>query len=511
MHDKNADPIEAIDFETLQQIDKHDNNSSQALNSKAFLWLVFIILLFFALIVFLFLPNYISEKSESNTSPQTEKIEIPTSTEQVDAAVESTIDEAVATLSPEELNKLKQDAEELLLKIIEKQDLLESKAIKIWASEEYNIALTLGANGDELFRKKEYQQAIEEYNNAIKVLNDLEKNISPTLNKHLEKGELALTQAEQDTAIFHFTLAKSIEVENVQAINGLQRAQTIKNLYELLDQGGKFEAVNRFSDAQASYLKATELDPLSVEAKKALIRVSNRLSQNEFNRLINQGYTALKVRQFSDARVAFKAAEKLFPNSDKPKQGLASISQVMRSEKLAALTAEAEYFETSQDWDNAVISYQQILTLSPKSLAAQQGIDRNHQRAQALKKLNEYTSDQLRLGSEQVANEAEQLIQDIASLSNPGSKIELAVIELKKLLRLAKQPISLVLQSDNQTDISIFKVGKFGKFKQRDIELKIGKYTIVGSRTGFRDTRKILTVTADMPNKTISIRCDEPI
>ena len=81
------------------------------------------------------------------------------------------------------------------------------------------------------------------------VLSDVEEQIAPILAEHLEKGELALTQAEKETAVFHFELAKSIETDNTQAINGLKRAETIEALYALLKQGGKLEAANHFADA----------------------------------------------------------------------------------------------------------------------------------------------------------------------------------------------------------------------------------------------------------------------
>ena len=401
MHDKDATPIEAIDFETRQEPDKQSHKTSSKLTSKAILWLAFIILLLSALIVILFLPSYVSKNTLSESAPQEEKQEPPILIEPIDETAISSIDDAASSLSPEEMAELKQEAEKLLLVIIEKQNLLESKSVTKWAKEEFNIALTLGKSGDESFIKKDYQQAISEYKNAINILTDLENNIAPTLKRHIDKGEIALKQAEKDTALFHFEFAKSIEADNIQAISGLKRAQTIQELYALLNQAGKLEAANRFTDAKASYLKATELDPLSKEAEEALSRVTLRLTQNEFTRLINQGYTALKLRQFSDARVAFNAAQKLFPNSDEPKQGLASISQTIRNEKLSALAAEAQYFENSQDWKNAIKSYQQILSLSPKLSSAQQGLERSQQRADLLNKLNGYTDYPLRLSSEQ--------------------------------------------------------------------------------------------------------------
>ncbi len=507
MHDKDATPIEAIDFESLQTPSEQSNESSRSVNTKPILWFIFIFLLLCAILVFVFLPKYVAEKRATSTPNPSTQIESPAVEE---LAIEA-VQEPVKELSIEELNALKQEAEELLLKIIDRQKLLENKAVKKWAADEFKIAETSGSEGDEHFRKKEYTQSIASYEDAITILNDLEKQIIPTLAKHLEKGELALDQAEQTSAIHHFELAKAIDEGNTQAINGLKRAATIKELYALLDKGGKVESANRLSEAQNIYKQATELDPLSNEAKLALQRVTGRLTQIEFTQLINQGYTSLKLRQYSDAKASFTAAQKLLPNSEKPKQGLAKIQQAQHNEKLSALSAEAQHFEKIQDWGNAVKSYQQILNITPNHASAQQGLQRSQQRKKLLSLLNEHIDNKLRLSTKAVSDNAQQLLNEASALNNPGSKIEQAALTLKELLFLAKQPISITLQSDNQTDIVIYKVGKIGKFEHHEIELKPGKYTIVGSRSGFRDVRKVITVLTDMTNKTIDVRCDEPI
>ncbi len=509
MHDKDATPIEAIDFEPQQQSTQQTEGATPLLQSKSIAWLVFIFLLLCGLMVFLFLPDYVAEKQNIEADVSEKNILEELSPNVIIDAEPA--QEPLLNLSPEEISALKLEAEERLLQIIDKQKLLESKAVKQWAAEKYNAALTLGSTGDEYYRKQEYQQAIASYDEAVIALNNIEALIAPTLAEHLQKGELSLTQAESSTALIHFELAKSIDPENQQAINGLKRAETIKELYTLLEKGGAFEASNQFNNAQDIYHKATKLDPLSSEAELAFNRVSKRITENEFNRLINNGYNALKLRQYGDARVAFTAAQKLLPNSSKPKQGIATINKAIHKEKIAALIAEAQHFEEAEDWSNAVESYQQILALSPNSSTAQQGLENNRQRERILANLDAHIKNKLRLSNEQVAKEARQVLSEISSINNPGLEIKQGAITLENLLQLAKQPVSITLQSDNLTDIVIFKVGKFGKLEQRKLDLKIGKYTVVGSRQGYRDVRKTFTVSSDMPEKTIIVRCDEPI
>ncbi|MEJ2115624.1 MAG: hypothetical protein P8X88_06160, partial [Gammaproteobacteria bacterium] len=186
MHDKDATPIEAIDFETLQTDNKQSNQSNQRLNSKPILWSTFIFLLICVLVVFLFLPEYIPKKQHQKLASSQQTRELPPTAELPEAGVE--IIESVAELSTEELDALKQEAEKLLLQLITKQKLLESKAVKKWAREEFEIVLTHGSSGDELFRKIKYQQAITAYKDAIIILHKLEQKITPTLEGHFSKG-----------------------------------------------------------------------------------------------------------------------------------------------------------------------------------------------------------------------------------------------------------------------------------------------------------------------------------
>ncbi len=202
MHDKDATPIEAIDFETLQESAEKNKESTPGLSKKSILWFVFVSLLLCALIVFFFLPKYVAENRNKITPENQTQVET-LSLEEPSQAVEEE-PEPLISLSPEESSAFKQQAEELLLEIIGKQKFLENKAVKKWANEEFKIALEQGSRGDEHFRKQAYQQSIAAYEDAAAILMDLERQVEPTLTEHLAKGGLALTQAEKDTAIIHF-------------------------------------------------------------------------------------------------------------------------------------------------------------------------------------------------------------------------------------------------------------------------------------------------------------------
>jgi hypothetical protein len=68
-----------------------------------------------------------------------------------------------------------------------------------------------------------------------------------------------------------------------------------------------------------------------------------------------------------------------------------------------------------------------------------------------------------------------------------------------------------VLISDGYTDVVIYKVGRFGAFDRRDIELRPGTYTVVGTRNGYRDVRLTLDVVAGKITTPLVVRCKEKI
>jgi hypothetical protein len=116
-----------------------------------------------------------------------------------------------------------------------------------------------------------------------------------------------------------------------------------------------------------------------------------------------------------------------------------------------------------------------------------------------------------RLAEEGVRVEAERALASAHRLSNPGPVIRSQVSRLELLLPTFNQPVMLALESDNTTEVAIQRIGFLGAFDRRSVELKPGKYTVTGKRSGFRDVRREITVSPGQTGQTIVIRCLEPI
>ena len=85
------------------------------------------------------------------------------------------------------------------------------------------------------------------------------------------------------------------------------------------------------------------------------------------------------------------------------------------------------------------------------------------------------------------------------------------ILMVEKIISDASKIILVKLNSDNETDVVIYKVGKFGKFVNKEIHLRPGLYTVVGSRKGYKDFRKIFKITAGKDSVSLYVQCKEKI
>ena len=97
------------------------------------------------------------------------------------------------------------------------------------------------------------------------------------------------------------------------------------------------------------------------------------------------------------------------------------------------------------------------------------------------------------------------------TITTPGPKLQGQLAAVQKLLEQSRKPRLVTLQSDNLTEITLYRTGKLGQFLTRQIELIPGQYVIVGKRQGYQDIRLEFTVDPDKPVNPVMVRCEKKI
>jgi hypothetical protein len=116
-----------------------------------------------------------------------------------------------------------------------------------------------------------------------------------------------------------------------------------------------------------------------------------------------------------------------------------------------------------------------------------------------------------RLANPRLRDEAAALLQTAEQQQQTGPVLRTQITRVANLLPGLDKPVRLSLVSDNRTQVTIQSVGSFGSFARRDIELKPGRYTVIGTRDGFREVRRDITVTPGKEYVTVNVSCSEPI
>lgn len=495
--------------------DEASVHSTYKVSNVKWLWIIFIVLLLLVVYVIFLLPNTFDVSDLANNKGH----DTPQSVTDEKVMIDKISQESVqhekkksADIS-EDLthSQIKLDAEKLLATIIELEADLEKHAVNKWAPEEFAETIEQGRIGDEFFRQQQYNSAIESFQGAIDNLLKLQMRIQPTFDSAINRGEQALRLGDQPTSLNQFELAKAILPKDQRAIDGWQRAQTLEELFFLLQKGSSFEFHNQLQQAKSVYQEAIELDPLSSQAITALTRVDEKLKNEQYDQIIAVAYQALQNQQYVDAKSAFNDAKTLRPNSNEADIGLSKVDAAIRDAKISNLLIEAKHFIQQQQWAQASVSYEEILKISKHHAAAVKGLQDSNARAQVLNDLKSALNLSDQLYQKTVLSNAEQVLASATKIKLPGSIIDKYRNELETLVRIAVTPIPVILLSDNHTKVVVLKVKRLGVFEKHELQLRPGPYTIMGTRNGYRDVRKTINVTPDSNQTSVSIVCDEAI
>jgi len=224
-----------------------------------------------------------------------------------------------------------------------------------------------------------------------------------------------------------------------------------------------------------------------------------------------RGLAALSQSRYTEARSAFAEASRVRPNAPEVAQAIKQIEQGERTRSIAAKLEAAGKLESQERWSEALKEYQAVLQLDPTVGFANEGVARTKPRADLNQQLELYLTQPERLFSAPVRSAAHEALQRAAAIVDAGPILKRQIQTLTQWLARADTPVPVALQSDNLTQVTIYRVGALGTFEQRSLELTPGSYTVVGTRPGYRDVRREINVVPGRTQTPVTIRCEEKI
>jgi len=251
--------------------------------------------------------------------------------------------------------------------------------------------------------------------------------------------------------------------------------------------------------------------PAKSPADEASPRADRNVADQRFAQLMSRGLAHADRAEWPDAERAFRAAAQLRPADRAAADGLARAMEGLERGQVAALRSAARQFESEERWADALAAYRKALRIDSTLEFAKRGSEHSERMARLHAELDAVLADPKRLYSPPVRDAARKVLAAADAVPGGGPRLAEARARLEAALRRATTPIAVRLTSDEATDVTVYRVGPFGRFQARDLELLPGTYTVVGARAGYKDVRIELTVEPGAPAPKVFVACREPV
>ncbi len=388
---------------------------------------------------------------------------------------------------------------------------LDGHAAARWATVVFAEARAAGAAAVQRFEVQDHAAATRDWEAAAAKLADLEKQRPQVLKDTMRTGETALARGESAAAREAFGLALAIEPGHAQAQAGIERAARLDQAFVIVDAAIADERAGRLAAAEQGFRKALAIDAAAPGAREGIDRLGARRSNEIYAATMSRGFADLAAGQNDAARKSFQQALVLRPSSPEARDALASLDQGQRAAALRLLEARARSAEGEELWEQALAAWREVAALEPSLESAREGIARGAPRLELQRQIEALNQQPERLWDPAGRGAARTLLATAAATGNPRQRLAVAARELERLAAAAQVPVQLRLQSDGVTQVTIYRVGQYGSFSERDVELLPGRYTVVGTRNGYRDVRREVVLPPGAAAAAVAVRCEEPI
>jgi len=409
-----------------------------------------------------------------------------------------------------QIDRERKRAQETLASFVRLQIKLDEEMhVRDWGAEPFDVAQQLANDGDALFTQQKFDDAMANYEKGIAALEALQTQGESRFNDALKDALDAIDRRDAAAAEAAYAIAASVYPNDARIAEGRSRIQRLPQIIELLADADRAKERGDMRTTLAKYRAIQALDPKTQGLQTPLGEAQSRVANLDYQGTLSAGYAALDAGDYDAARRAFEAALRQRPNDGAAQDGMSQVEQRSTLSNIEQYHQKAIRDEADERWTDAVASYQKVLAVDGSIKFAMDGKARAGARADLDRKLNAALADPGALSSDATYADVTGLYQSAAKITDAGPRLTDQLKRLDQALVLARTPVPVTLTSDAATEVTISQLGALGKFARKEVQLRPGRYVLIGSRDGRRDVRRELIVVPQMPP--VEIVCQEAI
>ena len=393
----------------------------------------------------------------------------------------------------------RQQAQQILSQLLDERAWLQQALAEQWAARAFADLGKLGDEGDLLYEQRAYQQALETWTSALAQARQLREQAVDIAAQRGLAAEQSLANDALSQAQNQIEVALAIQPDSSKWQSIAMRIEQRPELQELLTQAEQQMARREHETAVQQLEAVISRDAEYSRAANLLQQARMQRSQQAFATAIADALFAIEQRRFEDARNHLETAGQWDAQNPALIDARLQLEAAQHDSQVIGARQNAEAAEVAETWGEAIAAWQEVERLSPGSTEALIGLIRASARAELDSRVKATLEDPLKLREPNAWNSAESLLGEAKVVRDPGPLLQQQIQDLARAIRVAREPVTLVVQSDGLTDLRINGVGRIGTTTQTELELYPGRYSLVGTRSGFQDVFEQIVIDGEQP------------
>lgn len=226
----------------------------------------------------------------------------------------------------------------------------------------------------------QYSDAIQEWEKVLgyqpdnkqaqDFIADAKSKLAVDVEKHYELGQTAYHNGNSVVALTEWNTALKMDPSNEKAQEALNKLKlkTSEKISSLLSDGDELYAEKDYAGAMDKYRQAAKINPGSSAVKKAMKKLKSTQG-DAFNTYYAAGKSSEQKGDLKKALLDYETASGIDPSNGDVKDRLFGVRKNL-SNKISQLLDEGSVLMDSGNKDQASQKFQQVLTLDPENVRA---------------------------------------------------------------------------------------------------------------------------------------------
>jgi len=329
--------------------------------------------------------------------------------------------------------------------------------------------------------------------------------------ENLGKATSFLAEGLYVEAKFHIEKALSIYSQSPEALMLQQEIERLPYILPLLD-GAKVARAEHDLQKEYDYLQQViRIAPEHEVVNDRLTVLAGLIKRQKFEAHMSEGFVGIKERQAKETRYHYQAARKIDSKRAELSVLLDQLLELEKSLRVQQAVKQAEEAVRRDDWQQVKINFARAAEDEPENKTVIEGLRRANHVLGLRERFSQYFKNPYRLARADVRNEAEQMLVLAQAASSYSFAIKRQAEQLSEFMTKVNRFIPVTVISDNETYISVRSIGKVGLVLKKIIQLKPGRYTFEGARSGFKSKLVQAFIPYDQNHFSVQVICHEPI